>query len=206
MTDGVPAPRSGITGVPGWETAAEQDLLVKLAGDVPKVGLIVEVGAEYGMSASLFAHGAHPSVRIVSIDLFPDDLLKKHRDNLATAGFAGRTRQVQMDSHGPDATMLTLWNRAFGFIVDQPSRIDLLFIDGDHTYAGAGKDIQAWTPHVRAGGRVAFHDCACATNRNPHPLHFEVTRAISEWQQAEGHNWKLIHMVDSVMVFERVGE
>jgi predicted O-methyltransferase YrrM len=36
--------------------------------------------------------------------------------------------------------------------------LDLLFIDGDHSYEGCRTDIEAWFPHVRSGGVVAFHD------------------------------------------------
>jgi predicted O-methyltransferase YrrM len=36
--------------------------------------------------------------------------------------------------------------------------IDLLFIDGDHSYDGAKKDFQLYSPFVREGGLIAFHD------------------------------------------------
>ena len=36
--------------------------------------------------------------------------------------------------------------------------IDLLFIDGDHTYEGVRADFEMYSPLVRAGGLVGFHD------------------------------------------------
>lgn len=194
------APRSYITGVPGWETPAEQALLVRLAKDVPENGVIVEIGAEYGMSASLFACGAHQSVDITSVDLYPHDLFKAHQHNMKLAGYHARTHQYKGDSSAV--------GRAWGeFEPDAISRagspIDLLFIDGDHTFRGCKADIDAWTPHVRIGGRVAFHDTACETNPNPHPLHHEVSQAISDWQAQTGEAWRLLETVDSIMVFER---
>lgn len=36
--------------------------------------------------------------------------------------------------------------------------IDLLFIDGDHSYEGVKADWNAFAPHVRPFGFVAFHD------------------------------------------------
>ena len=36
--------------------------------------------------------------------------------------------------------------------------IDVLFIDGDHTYEGALRDFSMYSPLVRAGGLIAFHD------------------------------------------------
>jgi cephalosporin hydroxylase len=36
--------------------------------------------------------------------------------------------------------------------------IDVLFIDGDHTYEGALRDFELYSPFVRPGGLIAFHD------------------------------------------------
>lgn len=36
--------------------------------------------------------------------------------------------------------------------------IDFLFIDGDHSYSGVEQDFQMYSPLVRPGGIVAFHD------------------------------------------------
>lgn len=188
------APHSYITGVPGWETPAEQELLVELAKAVPNKGKIIEIGSEYGMSASLFCKAALPDVVIVCIDLFPGDLMQVHQQNLTEAGF--NNRQIvyyQEDSHGPNAYKG----------LKAPPGTDLLFIDGDHTYMGCKADIEIWTPFVKPGGRVAFHDTACATNLNPHPLHHEVSRAINDWLAEDGDHWQFLESVDSIMVFER---
>ena len=37
-------------------------------------------------------------------------------------------------------------------------QLDFLFIDADHTYAGVQRDFQMYSPLVRSGGIVAFHD------------------------------------------------
>ncbi len=39
-----------------------------------------------------------------------------------------------------------------------PGGIDFLFIDGDHTYEGIKMDFEMYSPFVRKGGLVAFHD------------------------------------------------
>ena len=38
--------------------------------------------------------------------------------------------------------------------------LDVLFIDGDHTYAGVKLDFLSYPPLVRPGGIIAFHDIA----------------------------------------------
>lgn len=189
------APASVITGIPGWETEGEQRLLLELAQAVPEKGTIVEIGAEFGMSTSLFAKGAHESVSIVSVDLFPEDLLGKHRSNLAEAGFADRSRQIA----APSVETAADWGPK-----KKPLPIDLLFIDGDHTYEGVKADIEGWVKFVPVGGVVVFHDCACLTNAMPHYLHFEVTRALSAWYLANGAGWQQTHMVDTMIAFRRI--
>lgn len=185
------APLSVYTGVPGWETEPEQALLRQLARRIPAGGVYVETGGEFGMSVSLVCQVADPTVRVVSVDLFPGDLLDIHRGNLKEAGFADRSEQIAGDS----ATVGKAWDGG---------PIDLLFIDDDHSYEGCKRSIAAWVKHVKKGGFVVFHDCACGTNKQPHVLHYEVTRAVSEWFMKTGGKWKALDSVGSAMAFERV--
>ncbi len=39
-----------------------------------------------------------------------------------------------------------------------PGELDMVFIDGDHSYEGARADIGAWTPIIKPGGILAGHD------------------------------------------------
>jgi len=47
--------------------------------------------------------------------------------------------------------------------------IDLLFIDGDHTYEGVKHDWEAFSPHVKPFGVVVFHDTAWDLDVGPLP-------------------------------------
>lgn len=185
------APKSPFTGLPGWETPDEEELLTRYAAQVPEAGVIVEIGGEWGRSAGAFARGAHDSVEIVTVDLFPGNLLDSHRANLLEAGFSARSYQIQANSH----TFGHQWT------LDKP--IHLLFIDGDHTYEGAKADIDAWVKHVPVDGIVIFHDVAQVTNKQPHYLHFEVTRAITDWASTQT-DFEAIEQVDTAAVFRRV--
>jgi predicted O-methyltransferase YrrM len=187
-------PISPITGVPGWETEPEEEMLFRLAQQVPADGKIVEIGSEYGRSAACFLMASKPSVTMVSVDLFPEDhplvgdLRATYVKNLHDAGIGDR--KLAIVKHDSSSA-----GREWQF-----GAIDLLFIDGDHTYEGVLRDIEAWTPHVKVGGFVAFHDCA--NGANSHPLHFEVSRAVDEWKSAELW-WAELAQVDSLRVFRR---
>lgn len=36
--------------------------------------------------------------------------------------------------------------------------VDMVFVDGDHTYEGCKGDIENWLPNIRPGGVIALHD------------------------------------------------
>lgn len=191
------APLSRFTGCPGWETEPEQRLLVELAKDVPENGLIIEIGGEFGMSASLFCYGAPATAEVITIDLFPGNLIDLHRANLAEAGFAGRTKPVASDSRD--------------YKLPKRTKIDLLFIDGDHSYVGVKADIERFTPHVVVGGVVAFHDSLPPGSPAPSETHvnyavalahYEVMLAIDEWFDPE--RWEALPQVDTIRAFKRL--
>lgn len=188
------APPSVITGVPGWESEDEQKLLQELAREVPKGGVIVEIGSEYGMSASIFASSSEKDVVVYAID--PQENWEPFRSNLKEANIPAKS-VVIIPTNSKDAFKL--------FREETKKGADLVFIDGDHTFEGVQLDIDVWAPIVKKDGRLVFHDCACSTNKLPHPLHFEVTKAVLEWFNGEGadNGWELEKTVDSTMVFLR---
>ena len=63
---------------------------------------------------------------------------------------------MRANSHNLDTL-----NKVKRILADRP--IDLLFIDGDHTYVGVKMDFEMYRPLVRKGGIIAFHDIV------PHP-------------------------------------
>jgi hypothetical protein len=71
-----------------------------------------------------------------------------------------------------------------------PDPIELLFIDGDHSYEGAAADFERWSAFVRPSGHVLFHD---AVDRGGYGnVYPGVTRAVAEverdpeWERQPG--------------------
>lgn len=58
--------------------------------------------------------------------------------------------------------------------IHQVKCLDLLFMDGDHCYEGVKKDYEMYSPFVRVGGIIAFHDIS------PNGPVFEVPKAWGE--------------------------
>jgi MMP 1-O-methyltransferase len=71
----------------------------------------------------------------------------------------------------------------------------LLWIDGDHSYAGVKADVEAWVPFVRPGGVIAFHDASKPT-LGPYQV-VEELLAAGAFERAEG--------VGSISVLRRRG-
>jgi len=186
------ADHSPYTGVPGWLTIPEEDLLIKYARNVPNHGIIANIGVEFGRSMAAFSKFA-PGVEIIGIEIKP---LKAYGMNLTEAGLEvpplliGSSNDPINVAKFKDAT--------------NDKGIDFLFIDGDHSINGSAKDLELWAPLVKVGGFMALHDTACATNLVAHHTHFDVSRSLALWYRDHGVDWIAADMVDSITSFKRI--
>lgn len=120
-------------------------LLSRLNDLEPKI--VVEVGTHKGGNSFLFCH-AVPSVNLViGIDLAVQ--------NSAKLIHFTRSGQKYCALHGNSQTR-EMVRRAQKNLRHQ--EVDFLFIDGDHSYNGARADYELYSPLVRKGGIIAFHD------------------------------------------------
>jgi cephalosporin hydroxylase len=67
-------------------------------------------------------------------------------------------------------------------------KIDFLFIDGDHRYEGVKKDWEMYSPLVRNGGYIGFHDICF----HPEDLRVGVDRL---WREIQPH-YKTVEFID----------
>ena len=67
---------------------------------------------------------------------------------------------IRGDSHSiyTQAECARVLHRGEIFGSNSENRIDFLFIDGDHTYEGVKMDFEMYSPFVKTGGIIAFHD------------------------------------------------
>jgi len=117
---------------------------------------VMEIGTSKGGTLLLWAALASSDATIVSMDLpggplgggYPKWKIPFYKS------FA-RDRQsiwlIRGDSHDP----MTL--REVKTILGT-RELDFLFVDGDHTYWGVKRDYEMYSPLVRKGGIIAFHD------------------------------------------------
>ncbi len=119
---------------------------------------ILEIGTALGGTFCGFAWAASDDATIVSVDLRHGDFGGGYPPWRAPLyrSFARGSQQIHLiegDSHA--STTLEAVKRAFG-----GAPIDVVFIDGDHTYEGVKADYELYSPLVAPGGLIAFHDIA----------------------------------------------
>lgn len=119
---------------------------------------IVEVGTAGGGTMLLWLRVAHPQATIVTIDLpggdFGGGSSPLRVPLFRRLGLPGQTiHLIRGDSHNPATVELT---RKY---LDG-HEADFLFIDADHTEKGVRSDYAMYSPLVRTGGLIAFHDIA----------------------------------------------
>lgn len=177
----------------------ELPALKQLAESLPPNPVIVNIGAGAGTSGLAFME-SRPDVILYTIDIqdssSPFGCLEAERNVFASAGFPKEGQvweQMCNDSHLAGVC----WREA-----DYPS-VDMVFIDGDHSYDGCKDDIMLWIPNLKPGGIMAVHDYQKAmipdNPDGPHPRPWPgVDRAVDEFLIGK---YEEILRVDSLIAF-----
>ncbi len=110
---------------------------------------LCEVGGRKGGTLVLFAHAAAPNARLLSLDIAYTPAQIKVSRRFATG--QQQITSIPCDSHAAEC------HNAVGNWLNG-EKLDFLFIDGDHSFAGFASDFTLYSPFVRRGGIVAFHD------------------------------------------------
>ncbi len=115
--------------------------------------VVLEIGTENGGTFFLLARVSAPDAFILSLDLPAGRSYAAWREKLYRA-FAHDRQKIELvraDSHDP-ATLEKVREQLAG------RQLDLLFIDGDHSYDGVKKDFEMYSTLVAPDGVIAFHD------------------------------------------------
>jgi predicted O-methyltransferase YrrM len=141
-------------------TSRERLELFNLAGAIGTRS-IVEIGSYLGASATALGAGLknakNDAARIYCVDTWNNDAMTEGQCD-TYAAFLENTapyRKWIVPTRGWSAEVAAT-------IASSVGRVDLLFIDGDHSYSGCLADWRAYADLLRPGARVAFHDVGWA--------------------------------------------
>ena len=139
-----------------------EELIRILSGLRP--GTVLEIGTASGGTLFLWTRVSRPDSTIISIDL-PGGLFGGGYPYLKKFLYRcfrccdQRIVLLRGDSHDPGTL------REIREIIGDEG-IVFLFIDGDHRYEGVKRDYEMYSPLVRPGGIIAFHDIVPGSEEN----------------------------------------
>lgn len=114
----------------GWFSQYDAEIFIPAVADIPEHGVYLEVGVHQGRSLWTARFAAKKSVEVWGVDLVDDPKI------VGTHFIKGDSTKVDFDKV-----------------------IDVIFIDGNHSYEGCKADIENWYPRIKENGIMLFHDC-----------------------------------------------
>lgn len=138
---------SGEDGPEGLLQAREGLCLYVLARRSARRGNVVEIGSWKGRSTWFLARGLEDQAspfRVVAIDPHLEGTQADFEQNVERHGIGARVDAHVALSHD--------------VVKDFSEPVGMLWIDGDHSYAGVRRDFESWFPKLAVDGYVAFHD------------------------------------------------
>lgn len=160
---------------------------------------IVEIGVFEGASAAIFRRAMSPNGTLHLIDPYivvPDSGMTARPWMAKLNLMRSQNGTVKWHKDYSDNVAIT-WDQS----------IDLLFIDGDHSYKGTRSDWDKWHGHVAEGGIVMFHD---ARMGKPDTGEWDgwpgPTKVVDELFRGDDKlpNWKIVEESGSLVVVQRI--
>lgn len=143
-----------LDGVEGFLHPDEPAFLAALAAQVPAGRCIVEVGSYRGRSTIALASGARDGVFVYAVD--PHE---EHRAGGYDFGMAdNQAFMTNVSRAGMGHKVIPVGLRSVRFWGAQGVPVALAFIDGDHEYVAALRDVEDAAYALVVGGILAIHD------------------------------------------------
>ena len=145
--------------IEGFISINEAIELYKIATYLPQKSIAVEIGSWKGKSTYCIAKGLKNG-KIIAID--PFDASGDQQSAIRYRALQGDTILLkQFKERMNNLGVINKIDIYQGFsqeFVNVISAIDFLFIDGDHSIEGCYADFVNYSPHIKTGGYIAFHD------------------------------------------------
>ena len=171
-------------------------LLAKYAALLPEdAKMIVEIGTHLGETALILAKHSPNHIHIYTIDtgarwLWERPDIYRQLDsyvNFLQTQFEGYNIFFMLgSSHYKEDEHIVPWGMG---------EIDLLFIDGDHSYDAVMSDLIRWAPMVRPNGYMLLHDYIIGETD-------KVYGALRDYSEAH-QEWYVEEIIDTMLACQR---
>ena len=190
-------------GIPGWLSENEAITLYELARAVPDDSPVaVEIGSWQGKSSLVLAKGLKGKTNpiLYCIDPFNGDAGASDRViySRALSTMNKSLKEAFLDNmsrHGVLDVVQPLEGYSFEFAGGFTDPIDLLFIDGAHEFDAVLQDYEQWSPMLRPGGMIAFHDVVMEDNPDPEGPAMVVKQHIFD-----NPLWTDVKLIDALLI------
>ena len=134
---------------------AERSALAHAAAGLRRV---VEIGVWHGVTTARLRAAMDPGGVLYAVDPYEPGRLGVSFQAVIARREVGRSAGAEVR-----------WVRKTGVdaapIVSSEGPVELVFIDGDHSYDGLRSDWEAWSDRVSRGGLIALHDSVSSVAR-----------------------------------------
>ena len=142
-----------------------------------------EIGVFNGVLSNYLLRG-HPKLHLTMVDAWaviePESSAGKSGDLLATlrpSSWCSVCGLAYKNTNFADKRRTVIRSDSFVAAEQVPDEsLDFVFIDADHSYEGALRDLKAWIPKVKSSGFVSGHDL-----ENPDYAKWGVKKALSDY-------------------------
>jgi predicted O-methyltransferase YrrM len=156
---------------------------------------VVEIGVWHGVTTSVLRSAMAADGRLWAVDPFPPGRLGFSLQKPIARSEVRRSRNGEVRwirTTGEDAAVI--------YRQESDRAVDVIFIDGDHSYEGLVRDWRAWSPLVARGGVVCLHDSRSTPER---PIEDAGSvRATSDVVRKDPA-FELVDEVDSLTIVRR---
>jgi len=150
-----------------YTTPEEREALYNIAKSLKDGSVIVEVGSHLGATSCMLALG-NKNNKVYCVDTWRNDGQMAEPSKDTFSEFKENTKDF--------ANITALRGKSEDVVKSFSEKIDLVFIDGDHSYEAVKKDVLSWIPKCKENAIVAFHDVGPVGS-----VEYGVTRVIDEY-------------------------
>jgi predicted O-methyltransferase YrrM len=119
------------------------EILVEEIKKLQKGDVYLEIGVDRGYSFACAWYDRPEGVEAYGVDI--NDTPERRQ--------MFETNNMKEFYHEPSQELAKRWDK----------KIDVLLIDGDHSFEGVMADLESWLPHMKEGGVILMHDHCSGT-------------------------------------------